>query len=543
MKQYVIGIDFGTLSARAALFDVRDGCQLAEHTVLYPHGVMDRYLLDRVKLEADFALQHPRDYLHVLHEAIPALLRQSGVAGEAVAGIGIDFTSCTVLPTDEKGSPLCFREEYRFEPHAYVKLWKHHAAQEQAARVNAQARQEPWIARYGGQISSEWVLPKVMEVLEKCPRVFDDAACFVEAGDWLVWQLTGRKCGSVCMAGYKALWSAAEGYPAEDFFCRLDPRLTELPREKLMSNIIPTGGRAGTLRQEVAAQLGLSADTVVASAIIDAHAALPALGLVEPGKMLMVMGTSTCHIMMAERERPVKGISGVVKDGIVEGYYAYEAGQPAVGDIFDWYIKNGVPADDEADRRETGVDIHTLLQQKAVAVSPKTSHLVALDWWNGNRSVLSDSRLSGLLVGLTLTTRPEEIYRALLESTAYGAKVIHEAFAEAGVEIRELYAAGGIPAKNPLMMQIYADVLDREIHVASTAQSPALGSALYAATAAGLFDSLKDAVRTMVHTEMTVYRPDGENAAAYRRLYGVYRRLHDYLGREQPDVMASLKGE
>lgn len=543
MKQYVIGVDFGTLSGRAAIFDVRDGRQLAEHTVVYPHGVMDEYLPGGVKLEADTALQDPRDYLHVLHEAVPALLRRSGVDGEAVVGLGIDFTSCTILPTDEKGSPLCFREEYRFEPHAYVKLWKHHAAQEQAARVNALAQQEPWITRYGGQISSEWVLPKVMEVLEKCPRVFDDAACFVEAGDWLVWQMTGRKCGSVCMAGYKALWSAEEGYPAEDFFRRLDPRLTELPREKLMSNIIPTGGRAGTLRQEVAAQLGLSADTVVASAMIDAHAALPALGIVEPGKMLMIIGTSTCHIMMDEQERAVQGISGVVKDGIVEGYYAYEAGQPAVGDSFDWFVKNGLSGAVEEESREKGVDVHTLLSRKAEKLSPRDSHLVALDWWNGNRSVLSDSRLSGLLVGLTLTTQPEEIYRALLESTAYGARVIHEAFAETGVEIRELYAAGGIPAKNPLMMQIYADVLDREIRVATTAQSPALGGALYAATAAGCFAHLGDAAGAMVRTKMTVYRPDPENAAAYRRLYGVYRQLHDYLGRERPDVMAALKGE
>ena len=541
MKQYVIGIDFGTLSARAALFDTADGAQLAECAVDYPHAVMDTNLHGQVKLGRDFALQDPQDYLYALQTAVRQVVRQGGVLPQQVVGIGLDCTASTVLPLDACGVPMCFQDKYRRRPHAYIKLWKHHGAQRQADRIAACAANEEWFERYGRQVSCEWMLPKIMETLECDETLYCETARFAEVADWLVWYLTGKESHSACLAGYKAFWNEKDGYPADDFFVRLDPRLQGIVGTKLSEKIVPTGSHAGYLTKDAAQMLGLTEHTAVTAALIDAHAALPSLGLVGAGKLLMIMGTSTCHIVMNERLRAVQGISGAVKDGVAPNYYAYEAGQSAVGDIFDWFVKNCVPQTYEQEAAARGVNIHSLLQEKAAALTVGESKLLALDWWNGNRSILSNADLSGTIVGLHLTTKPEEIYRALLESTAYGAKVILEAFAAGGVTVGELYAAGGIPAKNPLMMQIYADVLDREIKVAAAAQSPALGSAIYTAVAAGCYGTLEEAAAAMVHTDFVSYRPLAQNAEKYAKLFALYKEIHDWFGTENAGWMAKLK--
>ncbi|MBR5217270.1 MAG: ribulokinase [Oscillospiraceae bacterium] len=541
MKQYVIGVDFGTLSARAALFDVGDGTQLAESVAAYAHGVMDTNLHGKIKLEQDFALQDPRDYLWALETAVRKVLERSGVAPQQVVGLGLDCTASTVLPLDERGMPMCWREEYLWEPHAYIKLWKHHGAQKQADRIASCAADERWFDRYGHQVSCEWMLPKIMETLECNETLYRRTARFAEVGDWLVWYLTGEESHSACLAGYKAFWNEENGYPEDSFFTRLDPRLSGIVGTKLSEKIVPTGSMAGHLTTESAAWLGLTEQTLVTSALIDAHAALPSLGLVEAGKLLMILGTSTCHIVMDEKLRAVQGISGAVKDGVAPDFYAYEAGQSAVGDIFDWFVKNCVPQSYAEEAAARDINIHALLQEKAAALAVGESGLVALDWWNGNRSILSNADLTGTIVGLRLTTKPEEIYRALLEATAYGARVILEAFAAGGVTVEELYAAGGIPAKNPLMMQIYADVLGREIRVPKAAPSPALGSAIYTAVVAGCYESLGLASAAMAPAEMLVYRPIADNAAKYEKLFAVYEELHDWLGVANRHLMAKLK--
>ena len=542
-KKYAIGLDFGTLSGRAVLVELDSGEELAQSVLEYPHGVMDRALPDGTALEADFALQHPQDYLEVLRRAIPDVLKQAGADPKNVVGIGVDFTACTILPVTEDGTPLCFLEEYKNRPHAYVKLWKHHAAQEEASLLNrtAEKRGEKWLARYGGKISSEWMFPKVWQILREDEEIYRSAVRFVEATDWIVWQLTGRETHCSCTAGYKAMYHKREGYPDKSFFAALDPRLEQVVGTKISEDILPIGSRAGAVTAEMAEQTGLACGTVVAVGNVDAHVALPAVGITEPGKLLMILGTSTCHILMGERERLVPGMCGVVEDGVVEGCFGYEAGQSCVGDHFDWFVKNCVPASYQEQAAREGVSLHRFLREKAARQRPGESGLLALDWWNGNRSVLVDADLTGLLLGMTLQTRPEEIYRALIEATAYGTRMIIETFEENGVPVRELYAAGGIAEKDTLMMQIYADVCGREIRLSGSAQAPARGSAMFGAVAAGYFSSIQEAAKVMARVKPDSYRPNAENSRIYEGLYQEYKALHDYFGRGDNDVMKRLK--
>lgn len=540
-KKYVIGIDYGTLSGRTALIALEDGSEAASSVMEYAHGVMDSQLPCGVKLEADFALQDPADYMEVLEKTVGDVMRQCGVRPQDVVGIGIDFTSSTVLPVYEDGTPLCYLEKYKSEPHAYAKLWKHHAARQQADMIDEKAQNEPWMKRYGNQVSAEWMLPKIVEILEKREDIYDEADYFVEAGDWIVWQLTGQKKRNLCMAGYKNFWNSEDGYPSKQFYRSIDERIENITETKLSGEVIPMGSKAGNLTREMAERLGLTEDTVVSASIVDAHGALPALGLIEPGKMLMIMGTSACYITLGEKECFVPGISGVVKDGIIPGYYAYEAGQSAMGDIFGWFVNNCVPKAYYDESEAQKVNIHQLLQKKAEGLPPGSNGLLALDWWNGNRSILSNTDLSGTIFGLTLSTAPEEIYRALLESTVYGARVILDAYREHGVEIRELYASGGIPAKNRLMMQICADVLNMPIKAAANPPSSALGSAVFAAAASGYFGSIEEAVDRMVDTEMICYVPNPENVKRYETIFGLYKEMHDYFGIENVGFMRRLK--
>lgn len=547
MSKFTLGVDFGTLSARALVVEVGTGRELAAATMDYPHAVMSRELPDGTPLKPDWALQDPQDYLDCLRAIIPEALRQSAVSADDVIGVGIDFTANTMLPVDANGVPLCFQPAYASIPHAWAMLWKHHAAQDRARRIQeiAEARGERFLKRYGGKVSSEWMFPKLWQILDEAPEVYAAADRFIEAGDWIVLQLTGNEMRSASMAGYKAFWHKADGYPSDDFFAAIDPRLAHVVDEKLSRKLYPAGTRAGVVTPQAAKWTGLRAGTAVSVASIDAHVSLPPAGLVDPGKLLMILGTSTCHIMLGDVEREVPGICGVVEDGVVPGLYGYEAGQSCCGDHFKWMIDNCVPKVycDEADAR--GMGLHALLTEKAARLRPGESGLVALDWWNGNRSVLVDVDLTGLMVGMTLATRPEEIYRALIEATAYGTRVIVENFEQHGVAIDGLYACGGIAKKNPLMMQIYADVLGREIRVARSTQTPALGSAMFGAVAAGRafggYDSIADAAREMGGVDEKSYAPIEENRIVYDALYQEYLRLHDAFGRGGNDVMKRLK--
>jgi L-ribulokinase len=550
VTRYAIGVDFGTESGRAILVDVADGRQVATAVSEYSHGVIDERLpiADReVRLGPDWALQDPEDYLRVFGEAVPAVLASAGVDAADVIGVGIDFTACTMLPTTADGTPLCVLPELRANPHAWVKLWKHHAAQPEADRINQTARTmgQPWLDRYGGRISSEWFFSKALQILDEAPEVYRAADRLIEAADWVVWRLTGGETRNACTAGYKAMWSKRDGFPDRGYFAALDPRLADVIDEKMTRDIRPMGERAGGISEEAAAWTGLRPGTAVAIANVDAHVAAPASTVVEPGRMVMIMGTSTCHIILSPGEHAVPGMCGYVEDGVIPGLFGYEAGQSCVGDHFSWFVEHAVPAAYGDEARDRGLDLHALLQEKAARLRVGQSGLLALDWWNGNRSVLVDAELGGLLIGATLATVPEEIYRALIEATAYGTRVIIETFEAHGVPVREIVACGGLPEKSPLIMQIYADVTGRPFRLSASDQTPALGSAMFGAVAAGAaaggHATIQDAARAMARLKDLVYEPNPENAAVYDVLYREYTRLHDYFGRGENDVMKTLR--
>jgi L-ribulokinase len=545
---YAIGLDFGTESGRAVLVDVSNGREVATAVHPYGDGVIDETLPGSdVALPHDFALQNPADYIKVLQVTIPAVLREGGVDPEQVIGLGTDFTACTMLPIDKAGTPLCQKPAWRDNPYAWVKIWKHHAAQPEANWLNetAEKRGEGWLQRYGGKISSEWLIPKIWETLNKAPEVYAAADRYIEAADWIVLQLTGAERRNSCTAGYKAIWNKREGYPSDDFFAALDPRLRHVVDDKLSRDVYPLGQRAGDLTPEMAALTGLRPGIAVSLGNVDAHISVPAATVVEPGRMVIIMGTSNCHMVLGTGEQLVPGMCGVVEDGIIAGFYGYEAGQSCVGDHFAWFVNNGVPAAYQEQAQAQGIDVHRLLEEKAAGQKPGEHGLLALDWWNGNRSVLVDVDLTGLLLGATLATRPEDIYRALIEATAYGTRMIIDTFQEHSVVVDEIVACGGLPERNQLLMQIYADVTGREIKVSASQQTAGLGSAMFGAVAAGRaaggYDSIVEAAQHMARLKDQVYTPVAEHKAVYDQLYAEYARLHDHFGRGENDVMKRLK--
>lgn len=548
MSKYAIGVDYGTQSGRAVLVSLENGKEIADHVTPYKHGVMDSILPHKeIKLGYEWALQHPQDYIEVIERSVPKVLEKSNIDPEDIVGLGIDFTACTMLPIDEVGVPLCFKDEHRDDPHSWVKLWKHHAAQKHANEINriAEERGEKFLPRYGGKLSSEWMLAKAYQILEEAPYIYEEADKFVEATDWVIMQLSGTLLRNSCTAGYKAQWHKQDGYPNQEFFKAIDPKLEDLIETKLSGDVAPLGTSAGGLTKKMAEATGLKEGLPIAVGNVDAHAAVPALGVVEEGKMVMAMGTSICHMLLGTKEVEVEGMCGVVEDGIIPGLYGYEAGQSAVGDIFGWYVDHGVPKYIYDEAAANGRNVHQYLEEKASALKPGESGLLALDWWNGNRSVLVDTELSGMMLGYSLLTKPEEVYRALLEATAFGTRVIVDAFHEKGVAVNELYACGGLPQKNPLLMQIYADVTNRVIKVADSVQTPALGAAMFGAVAAGAenggYDNILDAAEKMGRVRDEVFTPIPGNVKKYEKIYQEYIRLHDYFGRGENDVMKRLK--
>lgn len=547
-EKYAIGVDYGTQSGRAVLVSLDNGQEIADHVTPFRHGVIDEKLPGTdIELGYEWALQHPQDYLEVLEKSIPAILQQSGVNPGNIVGLGIDFTACTMLPIDEEGEPLSNNPSLKDNPHSWLKLWKHHAAQDEANKLNAIAEQrgEAFLQRYGGKISSEWMIAKIWQILNEAPEIYEQTDQFVEATDWVTSKLTGNLVRNSCTAGYKSIWHKKDGYPSKEFFKALDPRLENLTDTKLRGEVVSIGTKAGGLTEEMAKRIGLYAGMAVSVGNVDAHASVPAMGVAEPGKLVMTMGTSICSLLLGEQEKEVEGMCGVVEDGIIPGFYGYEAGQSAVGDIFEWYVNQAVPEYVEQAAREEGLDVHEWLEKRASDYQPGETGLLALDWWNGNRSTLVDTDLSGLLIGMTLQTKPEEIYRTLLEATAFGTRKIVDAFTNSGLAVNELYVCGGLPHKNKLLMQIYADVTNRVIKVAESVQTPALGAAMFGAVAAGAanggFDSILDATKKMARIKDEVITPIPENVVVYEKIYQEYSILHEYFGRGENDVMKRLR--
>jgi L-ribulokinase len=538
----VVGIDFGTLSGRALVVRIRDGMELGTAAHEYAHGVMDGALAGSGEpLPADWALQDPEDYRDVLRHAVPAALADASIDPAQVIGIGTDFTACTVLPVLADGTPLCQLPALRSRPHAYPKLWRHHASQPQADRINAlaRARGESWLDRYGGRISAEWEFAKALQLLEEDPDIYQRTDRWIEAADWIIWQLTGIESRNACTAGYKGIWQDGH-YPGPDFLAALNPGFAGFASEKLVHPISALGGRAGSLTPQAAAWTGLPAGIAVAVGNVDAHVTAAAANALGPGQMVAIMGTSTCHVMNAEVLADVPGMCGVVDGGIVAGSFGYEAGQSGVGDIFAWFADHAVPPEYHAEARRRGVTLHELLSQEAAAQPAGAHGLIALDWLSGNRSVLVDHHLSGVIAGLTLASRAPEIYRALIEATAFGTRVIIDAFHAAGVPVTELVIAGGL-MRNELLLQIYADVTRRPLSLVTSAQAPALGSALHAAVAAGAYPDVPAAAAAMGRKQVAAVVPDQASADVYDQLYAEYLLLHDYFGRGANDVLHRLR--
>jgi L-ribulokinase len=531
-ERYVVGVDFGTLSGRAVVVRVSDGAELGTGVHEYVHAVIDDRLPETASLlPPDWALQVPDDYRDVLRSAVPAAVAAAGIDPALVIGIATDFTACTMVPCLLDGTPLNEVDGLADRPHAYVKLWKHHAAQPHADRINelARGRGEDWLPRYGGLISSEWEFAKALQLFEEDRLVYDRMERWVEAADWIVWQLCGQYLRNACTAGYKGILQDGR-YPSADFLEQLAPGFGGFVAEKLDHPIGQLGSAAGRLTAEASAWTGLPTGIAVAVGNVDAHVTAPAAQAVEAGQMVAIMGTSTCHVMSADVLREVPGMCGVVEGGIVAGRWGYEAGQSGVGDIFGWFVDNAVPPSYHEAAATAGESLHEYLTGLAAGQAVGEHGLVALDWHSGNRSVLVDHELSGLLVGQTLATRPEDSYRALLEATAFGTRVIVETFAGHGVPVQELIIAGGL-AKNALLMQIYADVTRLPLSIIDSEQGPALGSAIHAAVAAGAYSDVPTAAKSMGKVRRGVHLPDEERARAYDELFGLYLELHEHFGR------------
>ncbi|WP_181347086.1 ribulokinase [Thalassobacillus sp. CUG 92003] len=547
MDTYTLGIDFGTKSVRAILLNSLNGNLKAISDVAYPHGVITSKLPNSaVPLEKGWALQHPQDYVDCLVEAVTECLEEAEVDRSEVVGMGIDFTASTILPIDSSGMPLCLRTEWAENKHSWVKLWKHHAAYQEKEEINQVAHQtnQSFLSNYGGEISEEWMLPKVLQILKEAPEVYEAADAFIEAGDWVVFQLTGNLIRSTCMAGYKGLWDYEEGFPDPAFLEQVHPDLKHFFRDKMAGTIQAPGDRAGTLHKALAERLGLSEYVVVSTAIIDAHASVIGSGIKDEQAMLSVMGTSLCQMILSDVKKPAPGIGGVVKDGILPGRFAYETGQASGGDVFEWFIDNMVPESLMAEAESEGISIYQLLTREAGQLSPGESGLVALDWWNGNRSTLKKPELSGTIVGLTVDTKPEEIFRALMEALAFGTRKIVEVLAESGISITTFYNSGGLAEKNEVLMQIYADVIGRPMNVIKTPHTSARGAAILGAVAAGPenggWEGFTSGLDSLGTVDYKVFEPREANHRIYEELYAFYDDLYESFGKGA-DMMGRLR--
>lgn len=530
---YALGLDFGTESVRALVVDLAGnevGCGVAA----YSAGQIIEKLPAGELLPPNFALQDPGDWLTSAFKAVSDVVGGSGVDSKSIVGVGVDFTSCTMLPTTLDGTPLCKIEAFQGEPHAWPKLWKHHGAQQQADRMTeiAAHREEAFLRRYGGVIGLEWFFPKMLEVIDKAPEVFHFADIWLEAGDWFVWQLVGGDAQSLprstCQAGYKAMWSAEDGYPSAEYLASVHPDLATAVETKMPGRLSSPGTKVGGLCERMARAMGLTPGTPISAAIIDAHAGVPGVGAASEGTMVMVVGTSSCHMLNSKENCFIPGVAGVVKDGILPGYYGYETGQAAVGDAFDWL------------RKCLGHVDHDELAREAMNLSASSDGVLAIDWMNGCRTPLMNGNLAGAFVGLRLHHRPAHLYRALLESSAFGLKWIIESLQQGGVPVRELVATGGLPHNNPGLMQIYADVLGRSVSIHPTTQGPATGAAVLGALAAGSdvtgFATSDEAIKAMAAPSPSggprisrIVEPNSANDLAYTEAYARYRELTTQL--------------
>jgi len=530
VSQYAIGLDYGTNSVRGLLVDVRTGEEIATSVFPYPHGQAGILLDPR---DPDLARQHPQDYLDGALAVITEVLRQAasrpGFAPGQVIGLGVDTTGSTPIPVDANGTSLALTPRFAGSLSAMAWLWKDHTGHAEAAEITALAEQirPQYLAKCGGTYSAEWYWAKVFRCLRADPDVFDAAHTWVEHADWLPAVLTGETRPEIlnrgiCAAGHKAMFHPGwGGYPDEEFLGRLDPRLVRL-RRTLPDRAFHVGEATGGLSEKWAEKTGLAAGIPVSVGAFDAHLGGVGSGI-QPHVLVKNIGTSTCDMMVAPLDADpgdIPGLCGIVPESILPGFYGLEAGQSAVGDIFNWFVNGIQPAGQG----------HEALTEGASQLQPGESGLLALDWHNGNRTVLVDQRLTGAVLGLTLQTTPAELYRAWIEATAFGSRVIMERFEEYGQTVESIINCGGISVKNPLVMQIYADIMGRPLAISRSAQTAALGAAIAGAVAAGAFASFAEATDAMTALHPRVFQPDPTRRRVYDRLYALYRRVHDAFG-------------
>ncbi len=541
LQRYSIGIDFGTLSARGILLDLNTGKDAAVSEYVYPRGILRNEDFSK-PLDKSASLQDPRDYLGALKFIFRDLFARSGATPEEVCGVGIDFTASTTLPVTSDGTPLCFLPEFEHEPYAYATLWNHHGAVKEAEHLTSVAteRNEPWLAAYSGKISTDNMLPKLYELLNKVPHIYHRADRYMEASDWVLWQLIGQEKRTSSMAGFKAQWTPEWGYPDGEYFAAVHPCLADIIGTKIPREVYPAATFAGRITKESEELTGLKAGTAVTFPLIDSHAPICAAGIIQPGQLMMSLGTSGCHIIMAQDAVSIPGVLGRIRSSVVPGLVTYDASQPSMGDTFAWFVKNCIPDSYSQEAAEKNMNIFTLLMEKASPLPPGSNGLLVVDWFNGNRCPYSDFDLSGAILGLTLKTKPEEIYRALIESCAYAARSIADLYHCGGIQITDIFAGGGIARKNPMLMQIYADVLNMPIKVTLSTQAGAKGDAIFAAVAGGAFDTLADAVAVLADPVDRIYFPIPEHAKIYDALYREYLTLCKYFGEENA-VMKRLK--
>lgn len=534
MDKYVIGLDFGTLSCRAVLVRVKDGYEISSSVCNYPNGVMSSQLMNTgINLKKNWALENPDDYIISLQKTIPEVIHTASISPTQVIGIGVDFTSCTILPVDKSGLPLSDMEHFKNRPHAYAKLWKHHAAQYEADKINKTLRYSEFLKKYhiDSKVSSELFAPKVMQILDEDPEVYDKADYIMEAGDWITFILTGSTKRSISMASYKAWWSEENGYPERVFWELLDSRMGNFADDKLQGEICKIGEPIGYLNKRWADTLGLAEGTAVAPSIIDSHAGVPGSGICKNGQVMLVVGTSSVIIGMSDTPYSGAGIIGSIQGTILPHSYAIESGIAAVGDSLSWFISNYVPNSYIIEAQQNGISVFDLLSNKATSI--KKSEIVILDWLSGNKTPYIDSSLKSGCYGISLDTKPEEIYKAIVEGSAFGTKRILSIMEEFGYAIEQVIVSGGISRKSPLFMQIYADVLNRDLYVSNSTQTAALGSAIYAAVAAGNteggYNSMNEAVSKMTTVNAASYTPNIENRENYNSLYNEYCKMSDFF--------------
>lgn len=534
MKTFAIGVDYGTNSVRAIVVDTTNGKAVSEHVFNYRNGKAGIILDAR---DPNVARQDPKDYIdgfnQTVKQAVKAAGETKGFSPDKVVGIGVDSTGSTPIPVDASGRPLALDPAYRKDPAAHAWLWKDHTSHEEAAEITriAKERGEPYLTRCGGTYSSEWFWAKIWHCLRTSPRVFDAAYSWVELCDFIPAYATGqldplRLSRSICAAGHKAMYADSwGGLPSKAFLRALSPKLSAL-RDRLYKTAQASDQVAGYLDKSVARRVGLPVGIPVAVGAFDAHHGAVGAGI-RKGRLVKIIGTSTCDMLVTPSSRKLKdipGICGLVPGSILPGSVGLEAGQSAVGDIFNWFTTHLCPPE------YASGDRHKNLQKAGSRLRPGESGLLALDWNNGNRTVLVDPLLSGMLVGQTLHTTAPEVMRALVESTAFGALTIINRFEKYGVSVDEVVNCGGIAEKSPFLMQIYADICNRPMRVSRSPQTCALGAAIFGAVVGGAYASVEEAQQRMTGTKRKVYEPIPENVEVYKELYDLYLRLHDAFG-------------